>query len=55
MKSPNRLEQGKRYFLSWSSKSDALYKLISWDHGGNCIVESSTGKRFQTETQSLRV
>ena len=50
----HHLKQGKKYKLCWSSNPDLLYKLISWDLGGQCIMESPSGKRFTTQTQDLR-
>lgn len=55
MKQPTHLSQGEKYKLSWSSYPNCMYKLISWDNGGQCIMESPSGKQFQTKTKDLRV
>lgn len=52
---PAYLEIGSYYKLSWSSNSRAMYKLLSYDHGGNCKMRSKTGKEFTTKTKDIRL
>lgn len=54
MSVPTHLQIGEYYRLSWSSNPRALYKLLSYDHGGNCKMRSKTGKEFTTKTKDIR-